>query len=266
MTRRHGSKKAARMGGFLTATFVAGTLGGGLLRTEIAIAQPSDQNERQSRAPGILRCTAVNEELNFPTYWVGPSFEGMELTYVDRFCHAAPSKRLAGSNRVNYSYGETGPAGLAIQNYPPFARHKGLYTEDFLGTQSQDTTVRGVPATRFEDGARLEIYHRDVTVVILGKGGDQVDRAAAALIRAPSVLIEVALYGLVFDARCVDERNGCLAHRFEKRSSLGEILIGIVFLLVGPILAILFRPPPAPTSNVVPGSDLHESLSDTPSL
>lgn len=60
----------------------------------------------QDVSPSRLPCTSVNQELNFSNYWLGPSFEGLELTAVLRSCGGGGR-----SNSIDYFYGDCTPQG-----------------------------------------------------------------------------------------------------------------------------------------------------------
>jgi hypothetical protein len=100
-----------------------------------------------------------------------------------------------------------------VQSWHPEERYQELYEmgPEELQIRREDTTFNGVPASRFEGGHRLEIFHEDVTVVIFGEGREQVDRVASALVEGPTRLTELEEYGLVFGAKCVDDKHYCEA-------------------------------------------------------
>ena len=195
-----------------------------------------------------LECTAINERLNFTSYWVGPSFDGLELTTVIRSCDAPPRGEPAGWDSVDFSYGECDASRggcappISIQTWPYELRNEELI--DIPGTP---TTVEGVPATNY--GGRLEIYHGDSTVVIHTEDPARGEGFAKALIEAPKVLSDLSAVGIVFESDCVNDIHYCQGDRLGERQSWTEwIVIALLLFLVGPFLAFLFRPsrlPPA---------------------
>ena len=220
--------------------------GGWLLTSAPASAQDPAEYERPPRAPKALRCVPVNEPLNFPAYWAGPSFEGVDLFYVDRWCHRPPPARLIGSNRVDFSYGDTSEViPIEVGNYPSAAMPRDRYTaEDLAALHAEETVIDGVPAKWF-GRTKLEVYYPEVTVELGGYGRAQIERLFQALEPAPLVLLEVARYGYVFDSGCVADRGGCLADRPRKESFIGGWVVAVLLALIGPVLAIVSRPPPA---------------------
>lgn len=233
-------------GGLLSLTVVCATW---LLLPgpEGAAAQEPKDRQRQPRAPEALPCVPVSEPLNFPTFWAGPSFEGTELTYVDRWCRVPPPSRLIGSNRVDYSYGDTDEViPIQVRNYPAATMPKDRYTpEELAALGAEDTTLDGVPA-RWFGATKFEIYHPEVTVELGAHDRAEINRLVEALEGAPDVLVELSRYDLVFDETCVEASGGCLADRLRKESWLGSILSSVLLALIGPVLAIWFRPPPVP--------------------
>ena len=234
----------------------AALAGGSGAHYEEAQAQPG-VIPKEARPADQLRCTAPDEPLNFPSYWVGPGFDGLELTGVLRSCHSPPGP-ARGVNSVDYLYGECdasrGGCGLpiSVQTWPSSVRHKALYS---LEPETEVADVGGVPAEIWDGGGQIEIFMSDVTVVVFGDDPDRVDRAVEALVRGPDVLAEVAAYGLVFDSGCVSDRGYCQADPVQKSGVLGSLLIGVALFLVGPILAFVFRPPAVPASGRISAAD-----------
>ena len=140
-----------------------------------------------------LQCTSAPEGLD--AYWAGPSFDGLDLSAALIPCDTPGDDSQPGVQPLTYIYGDCTPQGggcappIDIQTWPS-SRPKP--------PNGVDTTVSGVPATRFGP-SHLEIYHPDVTVVIFGDDGAQVDRFAAALERAPGGSTALAASGVEFD-------------------------------------------------------------------
>ena len=210
-----------------------------------ARAQPETGPPGQGEGPP---CTAVDERLNFPAYWVGPSFDGLPLTSVLRNCGGP---RV---NSVDYVYGTCDAsrggcsAPVDIQNWPPELRNRRMYSEGpgLFQIRGTDTFVDGVPAFRV-GGHQLEIYHPKVTVVIFANR-DRVDRIAAALVEGPKVLIKLARYGFVFNEGCLNG-NYCEGKLPGEDGDFAEsIAFAVLLFLVGPILGVLFRPKPVPSA------------------
>ena len=146
--------------------------------------------------PGLLACTGEDEITNFPVYSVGPEFEGLPLTDVDRECTqphpgGPPQARL---NMVSYTYGECEPPPgeggcplpLEVQTWPRCEREPNDYEVGHHNPLKAKLTLRGVPAHLYEDGLRLEVLTGRSTVVVFGLDRAQVLRAARALVKAPA--------------------------------------------------------------------------------
>jgi hypothetical protein len=177
--------------------------------------RPADQSQAASEALveipqgadplGYLNCTTPQQALNFPTYWAGTRFDGLTVSAVIRRCDTRRAGEAVRANFVAYLYGtcfldDGYPCAppIEVQTWPAEERNKASLV-DITGT---DTTVLGVPATRYEDGMRLELYRDDSTIVIFGYNAAQVDRFAAALVEGPIVLTQLAQYDLVWDSEC----------------------------------------------------------------
>jgi hypothetical protein len=119
---------------------------------------------------------------DFPLYYAGDSVGGTPLVAVLR--------RNDSANYVSFIYGtcdavsETGcaPPG-EVQVWPACVRNPARYAMNSspIAPQSQPTSVRGVPAARFEDGHRLEIQTGTSTVVVFGHTPEFVQTLAGAL-------------------------------------------------------------------------------------
>jgi hypothetical protein len=189
------------------------------LPSELPLPVPEPPNTNEPASSVKLPCTNVDQGLNFPSYWAGRSFEGLALTAVLRRCDLVRADEYVRANYVSYIYGnciagddEGCAPPIEVQSWPSVERDKRSLTPTPVesGVPGTDTTVGGVPATKYEDGHRLEIYRADTTVLVFGDDPAQVDRIAAALVRGPSVLTELAQFGIVFDTTCVDNPHYCV--------------------------------------------------------
>ena len=103
---------------------------------------------------------------------------------------------------------------VEVQVWPAESRNREMYLTgpEEHRLASEDTTVEGVPATWYY--GHLEVYYPDVTVVVFA-ARDRADLFARALVKAPSVLTDLASYGLRFRPGCVDDRHYCEAEPSE---------------------------------------------------
>jgi hypothetical protein len=185
---------------------------------------PSAGHPESSAAPAEavaatkLPCTGVKQALNFPNFWAGKTLDGLPLIAVIRRCDMPRTDEPIRANYVSYIYGDCkaeDDAGCAppieVQNWPAAERNKRTLTpipgrpED----PGADTTLAGLPATRYDDGTRVEIYHPSATVVIFGDDPARINRFATALAKAPAVLTELATNGIIFRDGCQDDVNYC---------------------------------------------------------
>jgi hypothetical protein len=115
----------------------------------------------------------------FPLYSAGESVAGYPLV-------AVLHEQRHPVETVSFIYGDCvvpqGEGGCAppvsVQVWPACFRNPSLYRAPPFGPPFEKTTVRGVPAEIFEDGARLEIYTGRSAVVIYA---DEPLKVAAAL-------------------------------------------------------------------------------------
>jgi hypothetical protein len=138
-----------------------------------------------------LSTSEVRAFNDFALYSAGGSFEGLPLVAITRRLDPPLSEigvpLTVRANFVSHIYGDceaTSDSGCApplqIQVWPACERNLSVYpTDDWF--KIERTTVRGVPAAFFEEGARLEVYSGDVTIVVFGLGKEHVRRAAEAL-------------------------------------------------------------------------------------
>lgn len=184
--------------------------------------------------PGIssIACSSVAAELGYPSYWAGPSFDGLDLETVIRQCGTVAGE--PGYDDVTFIYGECTPRGggchppVEIQSWPAKMRRKEMYGILPGEPHPGDTTVDGVPAIRY-DPRTLEIYHPDSTVVIFANEPERVGRFAQALMPAPSRLVELAAFGLYFDRDCVDDPGYCQADRSLRSQDADFLLAMLLF-------------------------------------
>jgi hypothetical protein len=160
-----------------------------------------DASDGQDVPPGAnwLRCTDLDEPLNFAEYSLGEEFQGLRLAFVMRRCMTpVESPKTIRENYVDYIYGECEPEPtpgeqladggcsppLEIQSWPACERSLADYqaAPGIPYPHEQIETLKGgaVKAT-FDGGGRIEIYTARSTVVIFGNDPELVDRAAAVL-------------------------------------------------------------------------------------
>lgn len=211
-----------------------------VLFTGFAIAAIQGQSSfaTSTGGPGS-ECTAATENLAYPTYWMGPSYEGLEVSAVLLECHPKGST-------ITFLYGDCTPQGggcelpLDIQNYPPEMRNREMYLRvrgPFGGPpgsppppppptlQGTDMTIEGIPATDY--GGHLDVYDEETTVAIFSDIAPRIE-VAKDLIAAPAVPATLARYGLYFDRECIDVAGYCQADR-SLTSTDTEFLLGILF-------------------------------------
>ena len=189
-------------------------------------------------------CIAATQKLRFPTYWLGPSFEGLEVSAVLLECEGRGSS-------ITYLYGDCTPQGggcaepIHIQNWPPELRNKEMYSEGPPGVvppgvgppgppeppeppelQGTDTTVNGVPATDW--GGHVDVYHEETTVAIFTEGVPKLD-VARALVPAPAVPASLVRHGLFFDPECIDTVAYCEADRSPTSEDIESLIRNLLF-------------------------------------
>jgi hypothetical protein len=128
------------------------------------------------RPRGNLSLGAATLFRRFPLYFLGASFRRLPLTAVDD----------AGTN-VGFLYGtcvldasaRRCPVPVEIQVWPRRERSAGMYAFE----PDEELRLRGIPAAFYEGRRRLELYRRNVTVVIFGRGRAELVAVAAALRR-----------------------------------------------------------------------------------
>jgi hypothetical protein len=205
----------------------------------IAAIQGQSSFATSQRAPGS-GCTAATERFAYPTYWLGPSYEGLKVSAVLLEC------RPKGST-ITFLYGDCTPQGggcglpLDIQNYTPEMRNKEMYSmvrgpfggppgaspppPPVIGVRGTDMTIEGVPATNY--GGHLDVYHEETTVAVFSQVASKVD-VAHDLVEAPAVPATLLRYGLYFDPECIDVVGYCQADR-SPTSEDTEFILGILY-------------------------------------
>jgi hypothetical protein len=189
----------------------------------VAAPQPAS-NEVSS--PTRLPCTAVEQRTNFPNSWAGESFDGLGVTAVLRRCDKPQPDDPGRANYVSYIYGDCDPAGsdegcappIEIQSWPAAEVTPQMFASaapDGQPRPGTDTTVGGLPATKYDGGEMLVVFRPRSTVMVFGRDQARVERFGkkSAAIHGPPVLTELAQFGLVFDRSCLALKGYCVASR-----------------------------------------------------
>ncbi len=142
-----------------------------------------------SKLSQALACTPPGASVNFPLFDAGILVDGLLRSTIVRDCEAPDPVEVAQgykpTNSLTFEYGScdanaTDPAtqdsGCAVpvevQVWPACQRNQAEYDMDPEGTPPphQDLTVRGAPASFFNDDSppRLEVYTGTSTIVISG--------------------------------------------------------------------------------------------------
>lgn len=179
-----------------TTTLVAALLTSTVLSSSAETTQSGTSSD-------LLACTTKTQAVNYPTYSLGPEFEGLKSTAVLRNCTsprpgAPPQMR---SNFVSYIYGDCEPpqgeggcpAPIEVQSWPYCER--GRLDPTHHNPLHGKVDIRGVSADIFEYGKRIEIYTGQSTVMIFGTDRAQIVRAGRALVAAPQIPSEPATPG-----------------------------------------------------------------------
>jgi hypothetical protein len=145
--------------------------------------------------PVQLLCTSFPDDLD--TYWAGPSFDGLDLTYATTRCGTPDPDGVP--DPVSFSYGVCTPQRGTPCGPPIDILNRSKEGSRKPALPGTDITVSGVPATRYEGGRRLQIYYPDVTVEIYADDAALADRFANALKKAPRGSAELAAQGLEFE-------------------------------------------------------------------
>jgi hypothetical protein len=144
----------------------------------------------------LLRCTGVQQPLNFVAYSLGSSFEGLPITGLVRDCELPYPREPGRANHVTYIYGDCDLAAvptdggcappLEVQTWPACERNLTSYFDPVFPDEYDRTVIRDVPAAVFEDGTRVEVYAGGSTIVVFGLDPAQVRRAAESVVAEPS--------------------------------------------------------------------------------
>lgn len=149
---------------------------------------PYDQLAATENTPrSTFSLVAAQAFSGWDVYNVGASAGEFPLVAVLRR-HDTMSPSPYPANYVSFIYGncyaraDYGCAPPAeIQSWPACSRHRALYTDSPLSPKAEETSIRGVPASFFEDGTRLEVYTGNATVVLFGRSKDATLSLANAL-------------------------------------------------------------------------------------
>ena len=124
----------------------------------------------------------------YQVFFLGSSFEGLKLSGRIRRLEKPQPGEAFGADFFSYLYGTcktsakdpTCPIPLEVQSWAACKRNRSVYRLTPAGEPlpRKDTTIRGVPASHFEEGFRLEVYTGRTTVVIFGNSSAQITRAA----------------------------------------------------------------------------------------
>ena len=164
----------------------------------LAALKPDKRDDRDIHAPAAtFNLEAAQTFKDFALFAPGRAAIGLPLTSLARrdVRHRGQPAR---ASYVTFKYGtcipgpDAGcPAPLEVQVWPACERTRADYqlTPDPDGAgpkhavplPRKDLWVRGVPASFFEGGARLELYTGDVTVVLFGSSSAQLLRAAQSI-------------------------------------------------------------------------------------
>lgn len=157
--------------------------------------QVSDSPEGKDESAHRKSCTGPTEAPNFTTYSLGTSLGGHELMGALRRCDdpdPPPAVKdlvpadAPRANFVSYVYGFCEPASDAgcappveIQTWPSCERSEG----DIHGPWGEESAgqQRGVPATLYEAGHRLELYTEGSTIVIFADDAALLEEAVRAV-------------------------------------------------------------------------------------
>ena len=161
--------------------------------------------------PGtVLPCTAVNEPLNFPAYWLGSTFDGLELSAVLRSCGPGYPGEI-GTNDVSFIYGDCTPQG---------------------GGCAPPVTIQTSPAGLHPAiGGSRNLEFEDAAVKVFADGG-RADAAVDALVEAPRVLTELEAHGISFDEDCLADPGGCQGDTSLLTGDLGWVMPAIWILVL----------------------------------
>lgn len=235
-----------------------------LLALAVVLAWPqSGRADEQTYIP----CASSEQPLSFTNYWVGPSFDGLQLSVVIWECAKPFPDEPIRLHGVTYIYENCDPfdAGcehVDVQIYSTPAVERNKESLDLVG---EDTTIGAVPASWYEDGWRLEIYFPDTTLVIHGPGRDRIERFARALRPGPRVLTDLEAFGVHFPEECRRNVRYCTAESLAApgptllQAILDVLAVAIPALMLGVLLVVALQlrgahprqaPPPLETEEL----------------
>ena len=132
--------------------------------------------------------------VNFSAYYLGDAFGGHTLTKTLRVCNEPHPLEPVRGNYISYIYGACIP-GSDSGCAPPVEVQSAPACERKLSRRSRlrarRLKVRGVPAIRFPNESRLELFTGDAAVVIYGRTRGEVRKAATALRSIPDSRVSV---------------------------------------------------------------------------
>lgn len=149
----------------------------------------------------FVPCGQELSTVGLPEYSLGASAEGLERSDRERVCKEALEFEPARANYVSYLYGDcqAEDAGngcsypLEVQTWPACDRNLSLY---FASTRTaapypfESFRTRGVPAARFDNGTRVELYTGAVTVVVFSDDARRASRAVASIQRVGASAVQ----------------------------------------------------------------------------
>lgn len=157
-----------------------------------AIAGPQGSTFSSAHSSRYKHCPRDGRSVNFPAYFLGARFEGLERTARTRRCDRPRRDEPIRANYVDYVYGSCDPAQhgcqppLQVQSWPACERNPSSYDGPLIGPdRSARFHIRGVPAHFYDDGTRLELSTGKATIVLFGDRRGQLKRAAEALRSIP---------------------------------------------------------------------------------
>jgi hypothetical protein len=130
---------------------------------------------------GQFKPCVAERPVPFTDYWLGAEFDATAVTEESYTCAGSILPPEFGrTNLTSVIYGEA----AQVQTWPACDRWYGLYPDprysEFFD-RPELTRIRGVPAARFEEDARIELYTGDVTVVVFADTQERAERAVGAL-------------------------------------------------------------------------------------
>lgn len=185
-----------------------------------------------------MPCGSLDRPLTFPHYWVGPSYDGLRLSTVIWECGKPFAGEPIRPHGPTYIYENCNPfdagcdyVGVQMYSTPSIERNKAS-----LDITGEDTSIKGVPATWYEGGSRLEVYFEDTTLVISGSGHagdrDRIERFIEGMRPGPRVLTDLERYGTSFPEVCL-QADYCQADsRFGPGSTPAQIGLNVLAIAI----------------------------------